>query len=188
MYSPELYQRALRYAAEAHLGQCLPGSDLPYLVHLANVAMEVERAPCSAKPGQYDGDLAIACALLHDTLEDTSVSFNDLSEAFGATVAEGVLALTKDTRIAGKRAQMEDPLMRIRRQPKEISMVKLADRITNLQAPPAYWSFSKRQNYREEARLILNALPETHAGLEARLKVKIEEYARYCQKDFGNGF
>jgi (p)ppGpp synthase/HD superfamily hydrolase len=59
-------------------------------------------------------------------------------------------------------------------------MVKLADRITNLEEPPGYWSREKRVAYRDEARVIHQALGEAHAGLADRLQRRIEEYGRYC--------
>lgn len=93
--------------------------------------------------------------MLHDVIEDTETSYDDLEKQFGTDVALGVLALTKDINLPSKEEQMIDTLDRIRKQPVEIRMVKMADRITNLQPPPHYWSGEKIQNYRKEARLIL---------------------------------
>ena len=62
----ELYLKACRFAAEAHQGQLYPGTELPYLMHLNLVSMEI-LAALSAEPG-HDGNLAVQCALLHDTL------------------------------------------------------------------------------------------------------------------------
>ena len=85
----------------------------------------------------FDGDLAIQTAILHDTIEDTNPAYEDFQSEFGRNIAYSVLALTKDT-ILEKEAQIHDSLERIKLQPKEIWMVKLADRITNLQPPPSY--------------------------------------------------
>ncbi len=180
MWTPELYQRAIRFAAIAHDGQQLPGTDLPYLVHLANVAMEVCRA-LAASPGRYDGDLAVACALLHDTLEDTAVTREELQAEFGPSVAQGVAALTKDkNNMVGKAAQMADSLDRIQQQAPEITLVKLADRITNLQKPPHYWNCEKRRAYRQEAEMILERLGTVDDFLRGRLEEKIEAYEQWC--------
>jgi (p)ppGpp synthase/HD superfamily hydrolase len=179
MWSPALYQRAIRFAAEAHRGQQLPGSDLPYLVHLATVAMEVGRA-LTASPGRYDGDLAVACALLHDTLEDTGVTMEELHTEFGEAVAQGVAALTKNEAIEDKTERMADSLSRVLQQPPEIALVKLADRITNLQKPPHYWSPEIRRAYREEAALILERLGAVDDFLRRRLEEKIETYGQWC--------
>ena len=55
----------------------------------------------------------------------------------------------------------------------------MADRITNLQPPPADWKNEKRIAYREEARLILYELKEGNEYLAKRLQTKIEEYQIY---------
>jgi (p)ppGpp synthase/HD superfamily hydrolase len=98
-----------------------------------------------------DGDLAVQCALLHDVVEDAGKSYEDLEKTFGKKVANGVLALTKSNLIKSKIEKMADSLARIKEQPREIGMVKLADRIVNLQPPPSHWSAEKRSKYREEA-------------------------------------
>ena len=53
---------------------------------------------------------------------------------------------------------MADSLLRIQECPKEIAIVKLVDRITNLQAPPSHWTSKKIQKYLEEVRLIASTL------------------------------
>ncbi|SDH53380.1 HD domain-containing protein [Roseospirillum parvum] len=184
-WSREAYIKSYRFAAAAHwnenLRQCVPGTDLPYLMHLSFVAMEV-LAALSVESG-HDGDMAIQCALLHDTIEDTAISHGDLVAEFGQVIADGVLALTKDPAIGRdlpkaerKILQMEDSLERIRRQPKAVWMVKMADRITNLQPPPAHWSGEKIVAYRDEAKGILSALRDGSPYLEKRLAAKIDAY------------
>ena len=127
---------------------------------------------------EYDGELAVRCALLHDVLEDTPVSYAALEAEFGAAVAAGVLALSKDP-VLPKDQQLRDSLDRIREQPGEIWLVKLADRITNLAPPPVYWSRDKRHDYREDAMLILDALGSASAYLAGRLREKIAAYKAY---------
>jgi (p)ppGpp synthase/HD superfamily hydrolase len=74
---------------------------------------------------------------------------------------------------------MEDSLRRIRQQPREVWRVKLADRITNLQPPPSYWTPEKRGKYRAEAVTILDALGEASPFLATRLRGKIEAYGEF---------
>jgi hypothetical protein len=173
--SPDGYQKAIAFAASAHGAQRVPGGELPYVVHLANVAMEVIVA--SAQDA-FDVDLAVTCALLHDTLEDTATSKSAIESAFGVQVARGVHALTKDARLP-KAEQMRDSLVRIALQPREIAIVKLADRITNLQPPPEQWTLEKRIAYREQAREILGVLGPACAPLARRLAEKIEAYGAF---------
>lgn len=175
-WNPDLYQQLIRFAAEAHAGQRVPGSELPYLVHLANVVQETLRA-CAAD-ATLDADLALACAWLHDTVEDTEVTLDQVREHFGPAAAAGVAALTKDEALP-KAERMADSLDRLRAQPREVWVVKLADRITNLQPPPAHWPVAKRRAYRDEARVILERLGEGSRVLSERLGKKIEDYAAY---------
>ncbi|TAE53534.1 MAG: bifunctional (p)ppGpp synthetase/guanosine-3',5'-bis(diphosphate) 3'-pyrophosphohydrolase, partial [Bacteroidetes bacterium] len=159
-----LYQKALRFAAGKHAeqGQLVPGSQLPYAVHISNVAMEILAAALEGQP--MDLTLAIPVALLHDTLEDTATTFEEISSAFGEEVAGAVLALTKNAALP-KEAQMPDSLRRIQEQRPEVWAVKLADRITNLQQPPGHWTLSKKQAYQQEAQYIADTLSDGNAYL-----------------------
>ncbi|HUS29322.1 MAG TPA: HD domain-containing protein [Kofleriaceae bacterium] len=184
MYSPDRYVAAMRFAAERHLAQKEPGSELPYLVHIVSVAAEVIAALPTTTLA--DPDLAVTCALLHDTVEDTATTLDEVTAKFGAAVAAGVSALSKndallvDGRTATKREKMLDSLRRIREQPTEIAVVKLADRITNLSEPPHYWPPEKRAAYREEGLLIADTLGYASATLDARLRARAEAYKAFC--------
>ena len=173
-FSQDLYLKALTFAARAHGEQKTP-LGLPYIVHVSSVAMEV-MAALRAEPGG-DEDLALVCALLHDVVEDTATSPSELEAVFGRHVANGVSALTKDPSL-DKPAAMRDSLDRILRQPAEVAMVKLADRITNLAPPPPQWTAGKISAYRAEAVLIADTLGAASALLAARLRQRIERYGR----------
>jgi (p)ppGpp synthase/HD superfamily hydrolase len=175
-WSQDTYLRTYRFAAEAHLGQLVPGTQVSYLMHLSIVAMEVIAA-LRCEHG-HNEDLAVQCALLHDVIEDTGITYPEVEAGFGPAVVAGVSALTKDTSL-DKAASMADSLERIRLQPAEVWMVKLADRICNLQPPPDYWTVEKRRRYREEAGEILNALGSASPYLAARLHDKIDAYAAH---------
>jgi len=175
-WSQEKYTKALRFAAEAHHGQTVPGSDLPYVIHVTMVAMEVIAA--LAHEDNLDGDLAVPCALLHDVIEDAGISYEKLAAEFGPDVAEGVLALSKNNSLKSKPEKMADSLARIKQQPREVWMVKLADRITNLQPPPGHWDPEKIEAYRKEAQQILHELGDASPFLSKRLNGKLRVYPR----------
>jgi len=177
MFSPDRYVETMRYAAARHNAQKEPGHDLPYLVHVVSVAAEVIAALPTTKLA--DPDLAVTVALLHDTVEDTGTTFEEITAMFGAAVAAGVAAMTKNETL-DKPLRMPDSLRRIRAQPPEIAVVKLADRITNLSAPPHYWTKEKCSAYREEAVTIAEALGYASATLEARLRARIDSYKAFC--------
>lgn len=182
MWSPDAWLETWRFAADAHQGQSLPGSALPYVVHVGAVAMEVCSAiTLRAQQGEpvAQPDLAVRVALLHDVLEDTATPRQVLVDRFGAAVVDGIAALSKNAKVGDKAAQMRDSLDRITAQPPEIWMVKLADRITNLQAPPHTWDPAKIARYRDEAREIHERLGSACAVLGPRLAAKIDAYGQY---------
>ncbi|HLC45212.1 MAG TPA: HD domain-containing protein [Patescibacteria group bacterium] len=178
-WSQDSYIKAYKFAANAHRGQMVPGTDIPYIMHLSFVSMEIISA-LNAEQG-HDENLAVQCALLHDVTEDTGVSYEQLSREFGTQVADGVAALSKNKGIIDKDMQMDDSLRRIRQQPKEVWMVKLADRITNLQPPPSHWTKTRAKQYLTEARKIHNELKEASDALASRLLTKIEEYKVFVE-------
>jgi (p)ppGpp synthase/HD superfamily hydrolase len=161
------------FAASAHLGQFVPGSELPYLKHLGAVAMEVLAAH-QVEP-MPDIALAVTCAILHDCIEDQGVEHSTLRKRFGPAVADGVQALSKLENLS-KADAMADSLVRIERQPQAIWCVKLADRICNLRGAPEHWKPVRIERYREEARLILDRLGSAHRHLASRLSAHINRY------------
>ncbi len=173
----DVYQRAMKFAGGKHARQQVPGTEANYLLHLSNVAMEVLLAH-AAKPN-FDLDFAVQIAILHDTLEDTATDALELENEFGKRVAAAVQALTKDSRLSSKPKRMQDSLYRINQLEREVGIVKLADRITNLQAPPKHWSQEKIAGYRDEARLIVQSLADKNDYLERRLEQKIIAYERF---------
>jgi (p)ppGpp synthase/HD superfamily hydrolase len=182
-WSQESYIKAWNFAASAHInqtyGESATGKGFPYIKHVGSVAMEVIQG--LIEDLSLDGDLAVQCALLHDTIEDTQISYTEIESEFGKAVADGVLALTKDKDL-DKEQQMLDSLQRIKLQPKEIWMVKLADRITNLSAPMPHWKMDKIIYYQKEAQLILEALKSANALLSDRLSNKIKAYDSFISR------
>ena len=170
-----IYQKTIAFAAEYHDQQKMPNG-LPYIIHLSNVAMEVFMAH-KQKP-DFNLKLAIQLALLHDVLEDTALSFKSLKADFGNVVAEGVLALTKDSTL-DKKDQMDDSLSRILDLGREVTIVKLCDRITNLQRPPKKWDNAKIKKYHLQALKIADSLQGKNEYLDKRIQEKILNYNTY---------
>jgi len=177
MMLQDVYQKTIKFAAIKHKNQKVPGTEANYLLHISNVAMEILLA--YKEDDSFDINFAIQLALLHDTLEDTETEFYELEREFGIQVALGVQALTKDENLASKKDRMIDSLNRINEMKKEVGMVKLADRITNLQEPPKNWEKDKIQNYIIEAQIIDEVLKDKNDYLNQRLKTKIVEYRKY---------
>ena len=123
----EVIQRAYEYADEKHKNQ-LRKSGEPYIIHPLAVAEIV------AEIG-LDTD-AITAALLHDCLEDTDASFEEISRMFGETVANLVEGVTKLTRVqysTMEEQQMENLRKMFMAMSKDIRviLIKIADRLHN---------------------------------------------------------
>lgn len=173
-----IYQHALKFAASKHAAkqQMVPGTNLPYAVHISNVAMEIIIASYNSK--DFDLAFALPVALLHDTLEDTSATYEEIKTNFSEDIAKAVSALTKNESLSPNE-KMADSLNRIKSLSKEVWAVKLADRITNLQKPPSSWDNNKKGAYLREAKDILIQLKGGNEYLENRLSNKIAEYRQY---------
>ena len=175
MSSPEdIMQCAWLFASRKHNGQLYPGSEqLPYITHLGAVLLETLQA--LRANNDFDATTAVCCAILHDTVEDTETTIHEITSAFGMKVADGVAALTKNKHLQGIEAT-RDSLLRIREQPKEIWIVKLADRAANLLNPPSHWSLEKRSAYAQEGELILKTLGTASPHLAAVLSARIQAW------------
>ncbi len=172
----EIYQKSIKFAAEKHRDQKIKGTNSSYLVHLSNVAMEVMMAYHIEQ--NFDIKYAVQLALLHDVLEDTDTTFDEIKSTFGEEVAVGVLALTKNEELP-KEEQIYDSLVRIKQLRKEVAIVKLCDRLSNLQKPPAFWTKNKIYNYLEDAKMISRMLANQNSYLNERLTTKISDYQKY---------
>lgn len=116
-------KKAMAYAQKAHNVQVY-GECYPYFKHLENVYNVLLQFEI------YDNDMLIA-AWLHDCIEDTNTSYNDLKKEFGVDVAEIVYCVTDElgrNRIERK----EKTYPKIRSNPKSV-ILKIADRIANVQ-------------------------------------------------------
>lgn len=169
----ERWTDAWAFAARVHQTQKMPGSEESYLHHLGMVTFEVISAHL-AQPLE-DIDLAVHCAILHDSIEDQGVTHAELAQQFGTAVAYGVQALSKNPDLP-KAEAMADSLARIRQQPRSVWCVKLADRISNLRNRPPHWTDEKCQRYQEEGKQILAALDTAHPYLAERLSQRIAAY------------
>jgi (p)ppGpp synthase/HD superfamily hydrolase len=170
----EIFQKVWIFAARKHNGQLYPGAErLPYLTHIGSVLLEL--LPALQADAGLDAELAMCCAILHDTVEDTDTTLAEIYYAFGDAVAAGVAALTKDKALKGE-AATHDSLERLRRQPHEVWAVKLADRSANLQTPPNHWNQAKRLSYAKEGKLILNALGAASPCLAETLSARIQKW------------
>lgn len=120
------WHEAVAFAARAHEGQRRKGSDVPYIVHPFEVAQIL--AETDAPP------FAVIGGLLHDVLEDTAVSRQEIKERFGSRVLAIVEALTEDKSLTWEeRKQRMVDYLRERASVEEL-MVACADKVANLRS------------------------------------------------------
>ncbi len=175
------HNQALQFAIVAHANQVRKGNEhIPYVYHVIDVAEEV--IYYSGLPLQ-ELELASVIALLHDTVEDTIVTVDDIRHNFGEEVAAAVDGLSKDSTIKemvehSKLEQLRESIARIKALPRYVWVVKLADRVSNLKNFPAMWSREKIANYLDEAAYIAAELGVASEGLHARLLHRIAEARR----------
>lgn len=168
------YNKALFFAQKAHQNQKMKyPSDAPYILHCVGVASTALVASENDSTHNLDRNLIAQVALLHDTLEDTSTCFGELKKEFGDSVAKGVLALTKNENLTSYES-MQDSINRIKQQPIEIAIVKLADRTFNLRCRVPSWSHEKQLSYIEEGKLILKELGYSSEFLSEKLQSNID--------------
>jgi guanosine-3',5'-bis(diphosphate) 3'-pyrophosphohydrolase len=116
---------ACAFAARAHHGQLRKDGRTPYVSHAFRVCLVVREI------FGIDDPRALAAALLHDTIEDTTTDFDDIEKRFGQEIASWVAALSKDKRLPEKKRE-HDYLERLRKAPWPVKICKLADVFDNL--------------------------------------------------------
>jgi guanosine-3',5'-bis(diphosphate) 3'-pyrophosphohydrolase len=140
-----LISRAFAEAANAHSGQ-IRNSGEPYIEHPLSVAMIVAELGLD--------DVTIASALLHDAVEDTRLSIEDLRTHFGNEVADIVDGVTKldrirfDSKEAQQAASMRKMLVAMAKDLR-VLLIKLADRLHNMRTIAAMPTFKQERTAQE---------------------------------------
>ena len=110
----------------------------------------------------------LCAALLHDTIEDTDTSVEELVEVFGGPIASLVQEVTDDKRLPKAERKLRQVGHAAHLSPKARS-VKLADKIANLRdvadSPPVSWSLARRREYFDRAKQVVDRIPEPPAEL-----------------------
>ena len=158
--------RALEFAAWKHRDQRRKDSSAsPYINH------PIALATCLRIEGNVHDPVVIAAALLHDTIEDTETTWQELRGLFGEEVADVVLEVT-DTKWLDKATRKRLQVQKAPASSSRAKLVKLADKICNLRdilaSPPADWSLERRQKYFDWAKEVVDRIRGAHPDLERR--------------------
>jgi len=160
----KLLLKALTFAAHKHKDQRRKDLNAsPYINHpisLANIL-------CNEG---HVADVEVICgAFLHDTVEDTETTSDELEVEFGKVISEIVMEVTDDKTLPKderKRLQIEHAA----HASNKAKLVKLADKISNLRDvvdnPPPDWSLERRQAYFDWAKQVIEQVRGVHHGLE----------------------
>jgi guanosine-3',5'-bis(diphosphate) 3'-pyrophosphohydrolase len=160
-----LLLKALAFAAHKHRDQRRKDPDAsPYINH------PIALADVLVNEGGVSDVEVLCAALLHDTVEDTATTHEELVDAFGPRVARIVAEVTDDKTLSKserKRLQVEHAT----HLSPEAKLVKLADKICNLrdvaERPPASWDLARRREYFDWAKRVVDGLRGPHPRLEA---------------------
>ena len=164
---------AIAFAADKHRRQRRKDAEAsPYINHPIALARVL-----TVEAGLTD-PILLAAAVLHDTLEDTETTYEELRERFGDAVASVVLEVTDDQTLpkaVRKRLQIEHAAHISRR----AKLVKLADKTCNVRdvasSPPHGWPLRRRREYFDWARTVVKRMRGTNRKLE---RLFDEAYAR----------
>ncbi len=157
--------KALAFAAHKHKDQRRKDVEAsPYINH------PIVLADILVNEGGITDIVTICAALLHDTVEDTETTEDELVDVFGDEIAGIVMEVTDDKSMdkkARKRAQVEhSPHLSMK-----AKAVKLADKTSNLRdvikAPPKGWPLERRQEYFDWAKQVIDGLRGDWPELEA---------------------
>ena len=156
--------RALEFAANRHRGQGRKDAcNTPYINHPIAVANLI------ADTGGISDSNVLAAALLHDTVEDTDATIEDIEECFGKKIRDIVMEVTDDKSLPS-RERKRLQVVHASGISYEAKLVKLADKISNLQdmieRPPENWSLERKREYFEWAREVIDQLRGTSKSLE----------------------
>ena len=155
---------ALNFSAEKHRSQHRKGMDAaPYINHPIGVAHVL------VKEGGVEDEITLIAALLHDTIEDTGATLEEIEEKFGKAVVDLVMEVTDDKTL-GKHVRKERQVNHAPHLSKRAKMIKIADKVCNirdiLERPPHDWSLERKQDYLDWSRRVVDGCRGGNADLE----------------------
>lgn len=167
----EKLTEAINFAAIAHRDQRRKNiSKAPYINH----PIEVMNLLCHA--GVYNLDILCA-AVLHDTIEDTGVTYTDICNKFGKTVADIVLECSDDKSLP-KEVRKQEQINHARVASIGAKLVKAGDKLSNLRDlnsnPPVGWTEETIDGYFTWSYAVWLAIRGCNENLDNQLSVLFE--------------
>jgi (p)ppGpp synthase/HD superfamily hydrolase len=159
-----LILRAIDFAAHKHRDQRRKDEEAsPYINHPISVSLLL------ADIGGIADAEVLSSAILHDTLEDTDTTPEELEAAFGMRIRKLVEEVTDDKRLP-KARRKELQIDHASQLSPDAVLIKLGDKISNvldiMHSPPANWNLQRRREYLDWAEAVVRNCPKVNAALE----------------------
>jgi len=185
---------AVIFAAHKHQGQVRKDqSRSPYVTHPLAVARAIWEI------GQVKDQTLLIAAVLHDTIEDTETSKDEIRKRFGEEVLSIVIEVT-DEKSQEKMIRKQQQVTHAATLSHSAKILKLADKLCNCQdilySPPDNWTMKRRQDYIQWAADVIAQMRDTNPGLETaldqvfsdaeeQLEIKIQPFETVNQRPWG---
>lgn len=155
---------ALKFAADKHAKQRRKGpEDTPYINH------PIEVAEILINVGEIGDTDTLVAAILHDTIEDTKTTAEELGSLFGSNVLSLVLECTDDKSLPKAERKRLQVVHAPHKSPKA-KLIKIADKISNVKdlvrEPPTDWSLDRVREYLDWSERVVSGLRGENAHLD----------------------
>jgi guanosine-3',5'-bis(diphosphate) 3'-pyrophosphohydrolase len=171
--NPTQLLKAISFAAEKHRHQRRKDAEAsPYINHPIAVATVL------AAEGGVSDEATLLAAALHDTVEDTKTTFEEVEEHFGPEVA-GLVREVTDDKLLDKPVRKELQVEHAAKSSSRAKQLKIADKICNIRditvRPPADWSPKRRSDYLTWAEKVVAGCRQVNTGLDQAFDQAIAE-------------
>lgn len=165
-----MFFKAINFAEKKHKGQIRKGSKKPYVSHPQRVADLLGRF----KDSSVNYEALLAAAMLHDTVEDTDTSIEEIREEFGDLVANIVKELTSDEKMIAKVGKAEYLMKKMVKLSSYGLLLKLLDRLDNVTDGPS-------KKYVKDTLMMMDYIKQNKRLTKTQTKV-VDEIIRVCME------
>ena len=172
---------ALKFAADKHAKQRRKGpEDTPYINH------PIEVAEILLNVGKVSETDTLVAAILHDTIEDTNTSQDELESLFGSSVLALVMECTDDKSLP----KAERKRLQVEHAPHKSApakLIKIADKISNVRdlvkEPPKDWSVQRIEEYLDWSERVVNGLRGSNSQLDEFYDQSLKNARKRLEKE-----
>lgn len=127
----DIISKAINFAAVKHSSQVRKGTDIPYIVHPFQVGLILIKAGCS--------DDVVAAGILHDTMEDARVKYEELEMEFNKNIADIVKACSEPDKKKTWEERKEHTIDFLKTASRDVKIVSCADKLHNISSIYDNW-------------------------------------------------